>query len=454
MGAENFSIVPTGLWLSFSSAPGIPRAVRGLHAGLITIAPPGLVRGSYGSDAGCSRRQCRTYGARMRFAHSHPTLTGWASFFRPFGAGPWLIGGAMQVVVAASAAPTALGCVLRIRAQPLRVGLGSFAPPAGRFLSLGAVGVAGRWPRDKFIGMVIRTSLFVVLRLFGRGVCVLFAGLVLFGSSVLAAQSKQPVWSAEEKPIADQISGLRALPDDFRGKMTQQLAIQIRRLPATENKLRLAYGLANLATEGDPGGETTLQDVATTLADTLAEVKPSASGGRPSAAYVELARLVRYEHVEAKSDDPQFGAAMAELEADDARLRQPDFTLTDLDGKSWTLSELRGKVVLVNFWATWCPPCRKEMPDLEALHGRFSANDLVILGISDEKAETVKAFLAQKNYTYTIALDPGRKVSEQFGVEGIPKTFVFDRDGNLVAQSMDMRTGKQFLEMLASAGLK
>jgi peroxiredoxin len=302
--------------------------------------------------------------------------------------------------------------------------------------------------------MVIRTSLFVALRLFGRGVCVLFAGLVLFGSSVLAAQTKQLVWTAEEKPIADQISGLRSLPDDFRGKMTQQLAIQIRRLPATENKLRLAYGLANLATEGDPGGETTLQDVATTLADTLAEVKPSASGGRPSAAYVELARLVRYEHVEAKSEDPQFGAAMAELEADDARLRQPDFTLTDLDGKSWTLSELRGKVVLVNFWATWCPPCRKEMPDLEALHGRFSANDLVILGISDEKAETVKAFLAQKNYTYTIALDPGRKVSEQFGVEGIPKTFVFDRDGNLVAQSMDMRTGKQFLEMLASAGLK
>jgi peroxiredoxin len=280
------------------------------------------------------------------------------------------------------------------------------------------------------------------------------AGMILFACGLVGAQSKSPVWTADEKPIADQIAGLRGLPDDFRGRMTQDLAMRIRRLPASANKLRLAYGLANLATEGDPGGENTLQEVATTLADTLAEVNPPAAGDKPSAAYVELAKLVRYEHVKAASDNPQFAAAMSALEADDNRLQRPDFTLMDLHGKSWTLSELRGKVVLLNFWATWCPPCRKEMPDLQALQNHFGDKDLVILGVSDEKAETVRTFLAQQKYTYTILLDPGRSVSKQFEVDGLPKTFVFDRDGNLVAQSIDMRTGREFLQMLERAGLK
>ncbi len=282
-----------------------------------------------------------------------------------------------------------------------------------------------------------------------------FACCLSLGGGFLRAQSKQPVWTAEEKPIADQIAGLRGLPDDFRGKVTQDLAIRIRRLPATENKLRLAYGLANLATEGDPGGESTLEDVATTLADALAEVNPPpGDGDRPSGAYVELAKLVRYEHVQVKSDSPQFAAAMAKLEADDGRLQRPDFTLADLHGKTWTLSELRGRVVLLNFWATWCPPCRKEMPDLQALQDRFTDKKLVILGVSDEKAETVEKFVGEQKYSYAILLDPERKVSGEFEVDGLPKTFVFDRDGNLVAQSIDMRNAGEFLEMLARAGLR
>ena len=87
---------------------------------------------------------------------------------------------------------------------------------------------------------------------------------------------------------------------------------------------------------------------------------------------------------------------MAKLEADDQHRNEANFTLTDLKGKAWTLKDLRGKVVLVNFWATWCPPCRKEMPDLETLNQRFGSQGLVILGISDEDAATVSPFIAEQ----------------------------------------------------------
>ena len=215
----------------------------------------------------------------------------------------------------------------------------------------------------------------------------------------------------------------------------------------------LANGLANLSTEGDFGHDT-LQEVATTLAEALREQPVQAKKGQSSAAYVELAQLVRYEHMQASLDDPQFAAAMSKLEADDERRQRINFTLTDLNEKTWTLKGLRGKVVLVNFWATWCPPCRKEMPDLEKLYKQFKDQDLIILAISDENAGKVKPFVAEQKVTYPILLDPGRKVNVLFQVEGIPKTFVYDRSGKMVAQSIDMRTRKQFLEMLGQAGLQ
>jgi len=78
----------------------------------------------------------------------------------------------------------------------------------------------------------------------------------------------------------------------------------------------------------------------------------------------------------------------------------------------------------------------------------------VVLAISDEDAGKVRSFIAEHQVTYPILLDPGRKVNDLFQVEGIPKTFVYDRDGKMVAQSIDMRTKTQLLEMLARAGLK
>src|SRR6266436_3762243 len=306
-----------------------------------------------------------------------------------------------------------------------------------------------------------RTKLLFVL------VAVLLAA-VIFPMQLASAQKKEVVWSGDEKPLADQIHGLRGLADDVRAGTTKDVALKIRKLPATENKLRLAVNLAGLSTEGDFGHDT-LQEVATTLDEALrerpvpwAKAKESDAGGGaratrvPAYPYIELATLVRYEHVEVSlnNNDEQFRAAMARLEADDRKREHPEFTLKDLSGKTWTFSELRGKVVLVNFWATWCPPCRKEMPDLETLYRRFGPQGLVILGISDEDAAKVKPFIAQQKVTYPILLDAGRKVNQLFQIEGIPKTFIYDREGKIVAQSIDMRTQKQFLEMLGKAGFE
>ncbi len=277
---------------------------------------------------------------------------------------------------------------------------------------------------------------------------------VLISLSVFVAAQEKVVWSEPEKPIVEQIRGLRKLDDTVRAGTTKTLALQIRQLPAGPHKLRLAEGLSGLSTEGDFGHDT-LQEVVSTLATALDEVKPGPEkNGEPNSGYMELASLVRYEHVQAASDNPQFAAAVAKLEADDANRQKADFTLVDLQGKSWHLQDLRGKVVLVNFWATWCPPCRKEMPDLDTLYKRFKDQGFVVLALSDEEAAKVTPFINERKIGYPILLDPGRKVAELFQVDGIPKSFVYDRTGKLVAQSIDMRTQRQFLEMLGQAGLQ
>ena len=94
------------------------------------------------------------------------------------------------------------------------------------------------------------------------------------------------------------------------------------------------------------------------------------------------------------------------------------------------------------------------MPDLETLYKRFGAKGFVVLAISDEETGKVEPFIRERGVTFPVLLDPGRKVNEAFAVEGIPKSFVYDREGKLAAQSIDMRTQKQFLEMLGKAGLE
>jgi peroxiredoxin len=253
--------------------------------------------------------------------------------------------------------------------------------------------------------------------------------------------------SAEATAITQKLRTIRGLPTDAdRGRVVVEIAGQIRALPAGAERLSLARGLCGLVTEGDLG-----KDALTAAAGALAEGIKGAQAD--SGIYGELASLVRYEHVKAPMEDPALDAALALLELREALHQEAGFSLTSLDGKTYSLEGLRGKVVLLNFWATWCPPCRKEMPDLQKLYGELAPKGFVVLAVSDEKRDVVEKFLADKHYTFPVLLDDGRKVHESFDVEGIPKSFLFSREGKIVGQAIDMRTERQFREMLKAAGL-
>jgi cytochrome c biogenesis protein CcmG/thiol:disulfide interchange protein DsbE len=112
----------------------------------------------------------------------------------------------------------------------------------------------------------------------------------------------------------------------------------------------------------------------------------------------------------------------------------PDFVLPDANGKTTRLSDLRGQVVLVNLWATWCPPCRAEMPDLAAVYNEFKTQGLVVLGVNDqERQETVTGFLASNPLPYLILLDPDSRVARAYGTDFLPASFLIDRRGILRA---------------------
>lgn len=117
----------------------------------------------------------------------------------------------------------------------------------------------------------------------------------------------------------------------------------------------------------------------------------------------------------------------------------PAFTVRDIDGKTISLADLRGKVVLVNFWATWCPPCRAEIPDLVKLQEKYR-DKLVILGISEDEVEPaqVKAFAAEQKMNYPIVMATTELRQIFKGVSALPTTFVLDPDGKIQMRHVGM----------------
>jgi peroxiredoxin len=119
----------------------------------------------------------------------------------------------------------------------------------------------------------------------------------------------------------------------------------------------------------------------------------------------------------------------------------PDIAVPDLAGQAVRLSAYRGQVVLVNIWATWCPPCREEMPSMERLHERLKDRGFVLLAVSQDEGPVagVKAFVDQMKLTFPVLVDPEGEVGRKYGIWGFPESFLVDRDGRIVERVIGPR---------------
>ena len=152
--------------------------------------------------------------------------------------------------------------------------------------------------------------------------------------------------------------------------------------------------------------------------------------------------------VEAETGDPVSGTSesgasepdTAESESADAdAIPAPDFTLIDQFGNQHTLSDYQGKTVFLNFWATWCGPCRSEMPEIQQLYEDYGSNegDLIVLGVAapnvgqEGSEEDIAAFLEENGYTFPVVMDYFGAFSNQYGIRAYPTTFMIDEDGNV-----------------------
>lgn len=135
------------------------------------------------------------------------------------------------------------------------------------------------------------------------------------------------------------------------------------------------------------------------------------------------------------SSEVQSGSAPSRQSTVAAGKLAANFTLKDLNGAPISLASLRGKVVFLNIWATWCAPCREEMPSIESLYNAFKANnDFVVLAVSqDTDGGSVRPFVQQNHLQFRVLLDPRNEVGERYDVSGIPETFIIGRDGRIVA---------------------
>jgi thiol-disulfide isomerase/thioredoxin len=131
----------------------------------------------------------------------------------------------------------------------------------------------------------------------------------------------------------------------------------------------------------------------------------------------------------------------------------PEISLPDLSGKQRSMKEWQGKVLVINFWATWCPPCLKEMPEFEAMQNELSGKGLQFIGIAIDDAEPVKEFIASKKITYPILLgeDQGTKIAHDLGniVNTVPFTVVVNKKGLVVKSHMGELTREQLLETVS-----
>jgi peroxiredoxin len=129
----------------------------------------------------------------------------------------------------------------------------------------------------------------------------------------------------------------------------------------------------------------------------------------------------------------------------------PAFTLQSLEGEPVSLDKYAGQVVLINMWATWCPPCKAEMPDLNAFYEAHKDEGVVVLAVnSQEEVATVRAFIEANDFTFPVLLDSHAEVMSRYHVRGLPTTFIIDRDGFVQHIQSGQITGPQLEALVES----
>jgi cytochrome c biogenesis protein CcmG, thiol:disulfide interchange protein DsbE len=129
----------------------------------------------------------------------------------------------------------------------------------------------------------------------------------------------------------------------------------------------------------------------------------------------------------------------------------PDFVLADLDGNPLRLADLRGRPVIVNFWASWCGPCVEEFPLLRDAAARHADDGLVVVGIVwRDRSEAARDFMRRNGATWAAAMDPGERVARDYGILGPPETYFIGRDGTIVARQIGQISAASLEEKLAA----
>ena len=144
----------------------------------------------------------------------------------------------------------------------------------------------------------------------------------------------------------------------------------------------------------------------------------------------------------ASADEPALAALLKtlDLRGYPSRTAPPQFRGSTLDARQLSLTEYRGAVIVLNFWASWCLECRPEMPVLERLHREFSSRGLAIIGVNArEKKETARRYAKELGLTFPLVLDRDGKINARYGVIGLPTTFVVGRDGRAIAFAIGSR---------------
>lgn len=143
------------------------------------------------------------------------------------------------------------------------------------------------------------------------------------------------------------------------------------------------------------------------------------------------------------------GVLDSQKKDDSSYEKAEDFTLLDLEGNKVSLSDYKGKKIFLNFWATWCPPCKAEMPNIEKVYQDTKDSDLVILAVEiGEPLETVKSFIDKNEYNFNVLLDIDQSVASSYNISSIPTSYFIDEEGYIIAKRVGGMNKDQMMDYI------